>query len=554
MNRLIFKLMLLLSFTSSVIFSQSENAEGNYFNSGSENKDDVIKQGLNITSKGEIKALAIFIQFKDDTVNSHSAYWAPNKAPTFLNTYLDTSLNQTSTPWSFSDYYKQMSFNSLRMYGNGYFAITKHTEKYYRDTLAGGKKNTAFGFATREVLAALNSQINYADYDNWRFGINSHSKVPDGKVDLILVLYRTLTWPPNASGIAQLGNGSGVMDTILDGKKISFRFPGSGITNSGGNLGMRITLESMKHEFGHLLFGSGHPAYNGFTYNGGQTQFAGMWGIMPIVGYCANAFERERMGWIKPIVVTNNEVDSLTDFVTTGKALKIPIPGTNDSYYVENHMQLSMYDSDVDQVDGKGLMIYKVIGTAYHPTYDVETADGKFDWANPYWIPHPYGGKGELPVYQKLKADRNGYDFRDYIPHTRPKFTGGKYEIFVLDDDGLGGKPYTLFAGWKGNGHTAFNINYNRVFAPWTNPGSGNTKNISVYIKSNPGSYMEVETEVQDITIHQNTTLPAETFEFSGDFIVPSGVTLNLKQGTTLKFAEGKSLIVNGKLIRLSSE
>jgi len=283
MNRLIIKFMLLLLFlSSSTIFSQSKSTDTN--------------QGLNISSKGVIKALAIFIQFKDDAANSQSPFWKPDKAPGFLNTYLDTSLNQTSAPWSFSDYYRQMSFNELRIYGKGYFAITKHTEKYYRDTLGGGKQNAAFGFATREVLAALDSQINYADYDNWKFGTNSHTNVPDGKVDLIFVLYRTLTWPPNASGIAQLGSGGGIKDTVLDGKTISFSFPGSGITNSGGSQGMQITLRSMKHEFGHLLFGGGHPAYKGYTYGGGQTQFAGMWGIMPIVGYCANAFEREKIG------------------------------------------------------------------------------------------------------------------------------------------------------------------------------------------------------------------------------------------------------------------
>ncbi|MEO8400031.1 MAG: hypothetical protein ABI550_09505, partial [Ignavibacteriaceae bacterium] len=66
-------------------------------------------EGLYITSKGVIKALAIFIQFKGDTSFRQSEFWKPDLPPVFLNSYLDSSLDQNSTPWSFSDYFRKMS-------------------------------------------------------------------------------------------------------------------------------------------------------------------------------------------------------------------------------------------------------------------------------------------------------------------------------------------------------------------------------------------------------------------------------------------------------------
>ena len=506
-------------------------------------------QGLIITSKGNLKALAIFIQFQGD--NTASTDWPANHPPTFLNAFIDSSLSVSSEPWSFSDYYRKMSNDSLRIYGRGYFAVTSHTEKYYRESIGLSRPNDGFGFATQEVLRALNSQINYADYDNWTFRSGSHTNIPDGRVDLIIVLYRNSIYPSgvSAQGIAQLGGEGKIPSTdTLDGKRIYYGFGGgSGITNSGGSQGMQAVLGSMKHEFGHRLFGSDHPRYKNFGSKG-AIQYLGMWGIMPIPGYCANAYEREKLGWITPTIVTANNLSNIniTDYVTTGMAIKIPIPGTADNYYVENHQQSSIYDSKLDQINGQGLMIYKT--TPYsgdHPIYDVEAAEGKFNWSN-YWVSIPgYLNGDSIPAFTKLLPNRNGYDIRDWVPHNKPGYLNGRFPVFVMDDDGLGGQPYYPFNGWGGDGHTAFNVGYNHIFAPWTNPGSGNNKNIAVVFK--PGNLVDVY--IKDITITENTTIPAETFEFSSNLIVPAGVTLTIQPGATLKFAPNMSLIVNGILI-----
>jgi M6 family metalloprotease-like protein len=247
--------------------------------------------------------------------------------------------------------------------------------------------------------------VNYADYDNWTFtpyNPNGHHPGPDGNVDLIIMLYRNIKYPGgyggmNGSGIATLGF---VSDLSLDGKTIKFGFPGSGITNGGGYMAqvggsvMDGVLGSVKHEIGHLLFGAGHPQYTNNYY----TPFT-VWGIMG--NFATNAWERERMGWISFDNVTENQTSSLADFVKTGHAYRIVVPNTggNQAFIVENHQNLSVFDTPNRERPSKGLFILHVFGSdVWHPLYDIEVAEGKFNWANPYWtMPTFYGDS--LPVF-----------------------------------------------------------------------------------------------------------------------------------------------------------
>jgi M6 family metalloprotease-like protein len=508
--------------------------------------------GLHITSKGSIKALAFFIQFLNDSTHPESSDWPINNPPVFLNTYLDSGENQLSAPWSFSDYFRKMSFDSLRITGKSYFYITRHPEKYYRDTLHLG--NSEYSEVNREALRNLDSLIDFTLYDNWTFKSNSHIDTSDGKVDLIIFLYRHSIYPPGeaAQGIAVAGYGK---DLRLDGKVIKFGFPGSGITNSGGWQGMKGTLRSMKHEFGHLLFGAGHPAY----YNAGskgQILFLGMWGIMPIPGFCANAYEMEKLGWIKLIDVKDNGSFTLPDFASTGTALRIRFGSgkKNEVYILENHHQLSIYDSEIDR-DGKGLMIYKVIGSGNHPIYHVQVADGKYDWSN-YWVHHPWSADSldSLPVYTRLNPNKDGFSVRDWIPHNKHGYLNGKFQIFLMDDDGPGGKPHYVFEGWKGNGKTAFNVDGADIFSPWTNPGTEYNSNLSIVLRESHDTSIKIDCFIREIILTEDTVFPLGELQFSHNLIVPEGTTLTINKNTLIKFTNGSSLIVKGILVDNRSE
>ncbi|MGE5811076.1 MAG: hypothetical protein ACM339_06210 [Ignavibacteria bacterium] len=502
-------------------------------------------KGLHITSKGTIKTLAVLIQFLNDSTHPESSEWPVNQPPVFLNKYLDSADNIISSPWSFTDYFRKMSFDSLKIIGKSYFFITRHSEKYYRDTLRLG--DAAYGEVNREALHALDPLINFKLYDNWTFKSNSHIDTSDGKVDLIIFLYRNSAYPPGepAQGIAVAGYGK---DELLDKKIIKYGFPGSGITNSGGWQGMKGSLRSMKHEFGHLLFGSGHPSYFN-AGSKGQILYLGMWGIMPIPVFCANAFEREKLGWLKIPEVKENNSFNLPDFAATGAALKIPIK-KNEAYILENHQQISIYDSEIDRENAKGLYIYKVIGSGNHPVYDVENSDGKFEWSN-YWVHHPWSvnPNDSLPVYTRLIMNKKGYDIRDWIPHDKRGYLNGKFQIFLMDDDGPRGKPFYVFEGWKGNGKTAFSSAGTDIFAPWTNPGTDYNSNLSVVVGENKNSSIKVECYINDIMLTKSTIFPPAELAFSHNLIIPEGITLTLDEKTILDFKNGSKLIVKGKLI-----
>lgn len=265
-----------------------------------------------------------------------------------------------------------MSFDRFKIIGDPYFYITKYTEKYYSDTLS--LSNNTYGYVNKEALKSLDSIIDYSLYDNWTFGYwnnpYTHNPSPDGNVDLIIMYYRWAIWPPRTTGIASLGLYQ-INDT-LDGKIIKFGFPGSGITNSGGAYGH--SLYSVKHEIGHLLFGGDHPTH-------GNSNHYGFWGIMTSNPHlCITAYERERLNWINFNDINPGITNvTISDFVTTGSAYRIIIPGTNQAFILENHQKLDPYFDDPNHIwPGKGLFIYRVNNIdANHPLSELEDAFNK---------------------------------------------------------------------------------------------------------------------------------------------------------------------------------
>lgn len=428
----------------------------------------VQRGGLYLPSEGAIRALVVFVQFRGDTFHPNSTQWPVNQPPEYFNTFLDSTADQpVSATGNLSHYYREMSFDRLRLYGDPYFVITQHTEAYYRDTLQLG--NSAFGEVNREVLQTLDGVVDYGLYDNWTSSAFNHVEKPDHNVDLIIMFYRITGWPPDETGIAIIGWGNHIETD--DGVTIRYNFPGSGITNGGGVYGQ--SLYSTKHEIGHLLFGGGHPSYS----NVGNYNY---WGIMSSSRHLpANAWERERLGWINFDNVEDNQTSTLADFVTTGHAYRIVIPNTGieEAFIVENHQKLSIFDNPNFDRPGKGLFILHVRGfDVFLPWYDIEVAEGKFNWANPYWIPMPFGPPppDSLPVFVQGLANRTGYDGRDN-PLTSKN---SHFPIYFIDSSGV---PLHVDR-FNGSPKDAFNIGYNQVFSPWSNPTSHSWNNTQTTI------------------------------------------------------------------------
>lgn len=183
------------------------------------------------------------------------------------------------------------------------------------------------------------------------------------------------------------------------------------------------------------------------------------------------AYERERMMWInfndRP---SGTSFGNIPDFVTSGVAYRIVIPGTDQAFIIENHQKVSQYfDDPIAYWPGKGLYIYRVDGLDYdHPHYDLNSAEGDFNWSNPYWVPWPGWSYGILPVYRRLESNRLAFDARDHLQHTRPDIRLGCLRVFAMEIKGQA----VITDRLNGRETDFYNIGYNQVLSPWSNPAS----------------------------------------------------------------------------------
>ena len=270
-------------------------------------------------------------------------------------------------------------------------------------------------------------------------------------------------------GIAALGGGNTIDLETNDGVTIDLSyFPGSGLTYKNGfiddtywgeNYGFAISLAA--HEFSHYFFGSGHPTRENLGLMGGTYR-------------AMNSVERERLGWIRFSDLTQPNA-TIPDYVTQNIALRIPINGTYEYFAIENRQQLSIYD---DVKNRKGLYITHVFGATqdYIGLMDLECADGNFDWFVSEFLQNPYdpnypNNDYDIAIWGKIGANQvGGIDERDnlyaYNPHT------GSWEYYYKVFDKLPDGTLVLTEEHLGDSEDAFNVGYNNIFSPWSNPPS----------------------------------------------------------------------------------
>lgn len=199
-----------------------------------------------------------------------------------------------------------------------------------------------------------------------------------------------------------------------------------------------------------------------------------MWGLLYQNSYLLNAHNRHWLLWHD--YVDLNFTDSIdvvvSDFITTGNAYRLEIPGSSNSeaFFIENHQSISIFDDYVNR-DGeeKGLYIYHVKGTGNKPSIDVESAEGNFNWENLYWIQNPWNPNNlldSIPVFQQGIPDVYDYDGRDALPTTKSV----RHKVFVTDNNNDGN--WEVDRRVFGSPFDAFDVSGNNVFSRWSNPNN----------------------------------------------------------------------------------
>lgn len=424
-----------------------------------------------------VRVLVLFVEFKDDQWEINFPDWPKNQVPVgWMNTnFIDQTVNQNSTNGNVTDYFTTMSLEKYKIIGDFYHHVTSKTrDEYITLSMRRGEIN-------REILHEIDSAgFDFTPYDNWsKNAPYNFTWGPDGEIDMIWMIYRNISLdkPNSFEYAAQLGFGDSYWG-IFSGES---SLGGGGILNINGNMtidlnglglvsginimGVKNGLWWVKstaiHEFGHHLLG---PFYEAHMQRGS-------WGIMSgygLRGQVVNSYERQKLGWIIPKQYDYNISDPiiLGDYVTTGDALLIKIPGTSRCYRIENHQRISPLD-DIDWTsDGKGIYVLHQ-GGDYNIDNYFYSADGKAIWTFDHFGVHPNGA--QVPIFLRGRQDNiNGRFDTEAIPYFNPNTQEQGWSVIegFVNSDGVD----TFQPLFKGDGKDMMKPGYVEVFSPWSNP------------------------------------------------------------------------------------
>lgn len=424
-----------------------------------------------------LRVLVVFCNFGPPVGNfeidgsSITQYWPASSAYT-KPTWADSIVCPTaSNVWnrSLTGLFSDASFGQFILVGDVYpeLYLFENSPSFYASVT--GK----MGAAVKELLVNIDSNVNYANYDKFDpedLNSNGNRREPDGIVDFIFINFRfnnsgtidgsSYTGYASLSGYSGIF-GNGQSEITLDGKRIKAGHPGSGCLyemNTPWDLGIPA------HEFGeHYGYGDGHSEKMGsFNLNGG---------VLP------SAYDREHFGWnLSASSPSNNISLSLQDYVTTGQYVKIE--RAYDNVYIENRRRLNYYasgdyknwiwlssDPRNPWMPDSGLLIYR--DTSYR-CFELQSASGKWDWkkcvsTNRYQVSFTsHSNNSFFPDNVNRHSGLTTFFLRKLLSYNE--------NCEAINHPILGAQSEVTYSGVNGDGNSCFDIGYNQVYSPWSNP------------------------------------------------------------------------------------
>jgi M6 family metalloprotease-like protein len=458
------------------------------------------------------RALFVFVQFEgDDRPNSG---WDPDELPDWAFDFVDSEPVTQGNEYrdmTFSDYWKEMSLGSFDFIGDIYpELVILPPQSYYQ------QNNKNFSDCNLDVLAEIDDSVDFSLYENWKLQSGQFIFSPgiaDNLVDMIYIIYRNPdSWFNTFTAAAYLGF-SGNVETNDSNQNGSIKIngglysSGSGITVREGLRGHYNLIETCAHEFGHYLFGYDHTNWGGIM--GGNT-------------YALSGWERAQLDYVTFTTVNqDNFTITLSDFISTGDILKIPIPITNPNstnyFLVENHQRLSHYDQITrgGSLNGQyvlettvGAGIYITLNYNANDFYALEVyprvADGDFDWvydgdfyAGPgFSVGEPW--QGYVPKTKRVAVNRTSGK-NDRMP--QHIYWNNHWASKWCDIDNYGN--YWLSRDVMGDDTDPFTLTNNDLFSPWSNPSSyssltGGATNFSVWVYNQNGNNISLQVKTTE--------------------------------------------------------
>jgi len=331
--------------------------------------------GSALTPHGNHHILVIFAGFTEDVTPSCWDYnrpeWPQNDNINPIGASLPANLtdfgystqsqfNPAATDQTVSNFLYQMSQTSANPFRAtfGYFPERINVSR----TVATPGDIISYSRAVFDQINQRYPNYDWSPYDqhvnNPGFQTDNSGISPDGKIDYVVVCWRSMrggcsnTFLPADTGLAGVPN---------------YTFPATGTrpaySVTAGHLQTGITMNpnTFLHEFGHTVYYAPHMwGMNSGTTGQYWNQTYG-WGIMPNINtfFSANAWERWYLGWSElktgAAQVSSDIQDAaslaatggsytLRDFATTGDAVRIRLPNTNQHLWLENRAKNGPFD------------------------------------------------------------------------------------------------------------------------------------------------------------------------------------------------------------------
>ena len=448
-NIILKSFLILLMFVGSCSYNPYETVENSESGRLFKANEKIELKGKHVASAGELKTLIVYAMFADDD-ELKSNEWPYNKSslPAWTKNMINSSTHINFPQNNLTQYFYEMSNGNFMLYGDVYpeVVVPKFDQKKYK----------SISEVNYEILKSLDDKIDYSKYDNWTRDKNGeYVNQPDGKVDAVFIVYR------NFENRLFFGNGwTGSAHFYLteniktnDGVSINqgrLDF-GSGIQVRAAYNGFTFMKYILAHEFGHLLFGAGHieNVTNQAVMTGGPVWNAsrGM-----------HSWEKARLGWSDYVDIPMNKNSKLRieEVSESNKVYRIKL-SEKEWIILENHQNISKNDWAKD----KGIYIYKVKnGDRFAPQINIECADGNWDF----------------------KIDKEKKKLIRTIPNL-----SGKTEMNFRKN--INRKSYACYnevygdnSAW-GDEFDAYDLTYNNLYSPVSNPPSKNSSKIDFAIE-----------------------------------------------------------------------
>ncbi len=350
--------------------------------------------GAHLPSSDTIRALIYFVQFPEDPYPDE--LWERGRNPLWSERFAQ----------GLTDYFREMSFGRLIFL----FEIRPLPVILPRREVDYLVDNKNYGDASREIVRMLDAEYDFTRFDRWNAQDRAYriEKSPDGRVDLVIQIYRSAGWNfLPFSGVSDLGfEGYEFVDDMqrffYGGNGAFSDAAASGVTlvNHYGSppvTGYDYAFGIAAHEIMHKIYGEGHPArlFGGLGLLGSSGAGMGL-----------NSFERQTLGMIamREIPFGTDTIVTLRDYMTTGDALLVPVPLRDNLYYsFEYRRKISQYDT----APIRGLYIYRIdnSGGRNQKEVVVQSADGKWRWRFDSTLNRPVKSVPDLLTgYNKLQA------------------------------------------------------------------------------------------------------------------------------------------------------